>query len=333
MWITSSLDSVRTPTRVALGNFDGIHRGHQCVIEPIVLGSTVCRSAVVGSTSETEAGQDSGNDAGVPTVLTFHPHPQEFFSGRQRSLLTPIEEKAAFLATLGIEQLVLLPFTQTLASLSPYDFVEQILVNCLKPYCISVGQDFCFGRDRKGTATELKAIAADFGITVYTVALHTELGDRISSSRIRQALQSGNLDEANQLLGRPYTLCGTVVQGQQLGRQIGFPTANLQLPSEKFLPRDGVYVVRVQGIAGATEAAGVMNLGIRPTVNGKQRTVEVHVFDWSGNLYDQSLTVSLEAFLRPEQTFESLDALKSQIQQDCDTARSLLATLPIVHKP
>ena len=159
---------------------------------------------------------------------------------------------------------------------------------------------------------------------VTRVALKLEDGDRISSSRIRQALKTGELAEATQLLGRPYILTGRVVQGQQIGRTIGFATANLQVPADKYLPRTGVYSVRVYG-ANIASQLGVMNIGNRPTVGGQSLSVEVHLLDWSGDLYGQTLTVSLETFIRPEQKFDSLTQLKAQIARDCETAKSAIA--------
>lgn len=306
MWVTSSLATVQAPTIVALGNFDGVHWGHRQVIQPIL------------SQSATEA---------VPTVVTFDPHPQEFFSQQRRSLLTPIAEKATCLREMGVGQLLLLPFDRALANLTPQEFVETILVQRLQARRISVGEDFCFGRKRSGTTEDLRSIAARFDIEVQVITLHTHEGQRISSSAIRQALEQGDVARAKLLLGRPYTLVGEVVQGQQLGRTIGFPTANLQVPSEKFLPRQGVYCVWVQG-AEPQPRAGVMNIGDRPTVSGLQQTIEVHLLDWSGDLYGKTLTVSLEKFLRPEQKFASLDALKEQIQIDSAQARALLTVAP-----
>lgn len=263
------------------------------------------------------------NGAPYRTVVTFSPHPREFFTGQHRPSLTPIAEKAMYLQMLGIEQLVLLPFNQALADLSPEAFVDQILVKSLQAQQISVGQDFCFGRQRSGTITDLQRIAAQYGISVEVASLYLENGERISSSAIRQALSQGELARANQLLGRSYTLVGEISSGQQLGRTIGFPTANLQLPEDKFLPRYGVYSVWVKGAPLEGRQLGVMNLGFRPTVEGQRLVAEVHLLDWSGDLYGHTLTVSLEHFLRPEQKFASLDELKAQIQRDCEQARQL----------
>ncbi len=314
VWVTNSTVTALTPTAIALGNFDGLHRGHQRVIQPILHPHT------------------SPNHS---TVVTFNPHPQEFFTGQPRSLLTPLEEKVSQLRTLGVQQLVLLPFDRELAALTPQEFVWQILVQQLHVQCISVGQDFRFGRYRSGTAGDLQLIAAQYNIPVTIVPLETcseATSDgthlRISSSAIRQNLESGNILQANHLLGRPYQLRGTVVEGKQLGRTIGFPTANLQLPSEKFLPRQGVYAVNVlieeTANTTASNLLGVMNIGNRPTVNGTQPTIEVHLLDWSGDLYGKTLTVQLKHFLRPEQKFPDLDALKAQIQLDSMTAREVL---------
>ncbi|MER3434070.1 MAG: bifunctional riboflavin kinase/FAD synthetase [Leptolyngbya sp. ERB_1_1] len=304
MWITSSPTTALTPTAVALGNFDGIHLGHRQVITPVL---------------------DNDGDSRA-TVVTFNPHPKEFFTGEPRSLLTPQEEKVLYLEEIGVEQLVLLPFNRELASLTPQQFVEEILVNQLQARQVSVGADFCFGCKRTGTAEDLQAIAATFGIGVSIVPLLRFQGTRISSSAIREALLSGALQTANRMLGRPYRLIGQVVKGQQIGRTIGFPTANLQLLDDKFVPRQGVYGVRVSGI-GSDPILGVMNIGNRPTVNGLSQTIEVHLLDWSGDLYGKTLIVELEEFIRPEQKFDSLEALKAQINSDCETARTTLTAI------
>lgn len=344
MWITSSLTTAITPTAIALGNFDGVHLGHQTVIRSVVpLGSQGQGEPHVNPQlpevslrglshrQRTHIGLPTSNSqpaaTPIPTVMTFFPHPQEFFAGKARSLLTPLPEKAAQISRLGIDQLVLLPFDQTLANLSPEDFVETLLIKYLRVQHISVGKDFCFGKKRQGTVDDLKVLAARYGVQVH-IAPVVDLGaDRISSSRIRQALAKTDLDTVKALLGRPYSLVGRVVKGQQLGRTIGFPTANLQLPAEKFLPQTGVYSVWVQG---ATQTPyplvpAIMNLGTRPTVKGAALTAEVHLLNWEGDLYDKTLEVSLHSFLRPEQKFGSLDDLKTQIQRDCQQALRELA--------
>lgn len=260
---------------------------------------------------------------GHKTVVSFDPHPRAFFSGEPRLLLTPAEEKAEYLSRLGIAQLVLLPFDQAMASLSPEDFVTKVLVDQLAVKFLSVGENFRFGCRRAGTVQDLKAIATAQGIEVHIAPLKLSERDRISSSAVRDALGSGDLEKANHLLGRPYTLVGTVVHGKQLGRTIGFPTANLHIPDCKFVPRTGVYAAYVW-LEGVAAVPGVVNIGYRPTVQGTHRTIEAHLMDWSKDLYGQRLKVELQSYLRPEQPFDSLDALKTQIEQDCQTARSRL---------
>lgn len=343
MWITSSPTSAKKPTKIALGNFDGVHLGHQQVIEPVlthkgglpslVLAKDVCLQACEASGYSHLPGIHTAEQLATPTagfsewasVVTFFPHPREFFSGRSRQLLTPLEEKSRQLACLGVDQLVLLPFNKALADLDAAAFVEQILLRDLQATHISVGSDFHFGKDRGGNAELLYAIATRHGIPVTIVPLKNDVEGRISSSRIRQALTEGELVKANQLLGRPYTLTGVVTLGKQLGRTIGFPTANLKLPSDKFIPRQGVYSVKAFGILPDQKPVfGVMNIGNRPTVAGQDLSVEVHLFDWNGDLYGETLTVSLESFIRPEQKFDSLDALKEQISRDCHIAQEIL---------
>lgn len=262
--------------------------------------------------------------------MTFLPHPQEYFSGQARPLLTPLPEKAAQISRLGVEQLVLLPFDQHLASLSPEEFVESLLIDHLQVTSISVGKDFCFGKQRRGTVDDLKTLAARHGVQVHIAPLTCLGTERISSSRIRQALATADLAAVRALLGRPYSLTGRVVKGQQLGRTLGFPTANLRLPAEKFLPQTGVYSVWVQGAAQTpyNRLPGVMNLGSRPTVKGLDLTVEVHLLNWTGDLYGKTLEVYLHNFLRPEQKFDSLADLKAQIQRDGQQALEDLARSP-----
>ena len=299
MQINSSLDRILTPTAIALGNFDGIHRGHLEVIKPVL--------------NWDEAGTDK-------TVVTFDPHPQQYFTGQQRQLLTPHSERAIILEQLGIDRLILLPFDRELVKLSPEEFVDRILNLQLQAKFISVGADFRFGNQRTGSATDLVALTAKLGIPTRIAPLETDGDSRISSSRIRAALLAADLQLTRTLLGRFYSIVGTVVNGQEIGRSIGFPTANLKYPPEKFLPRQGVYCVRVD-TATETQLAGVMNIGKRPTVNGVNTTVEVHLLDWEGNLYGQQLIVYLHHFLRSEQKFSDLAALTNQIQADCEAAR------------
>ena len=279
------------PTAIALGNFDGVHLGHQAVVAPILNYPNCC-----------------------PTVVTFEPHPREFFSGQKQKSLTPTSEKVTQLKKLGITQVVLLPFDQQLAALSGSDFVEKILLQDLKVRCISVGENFCFGYQRQSTAADLEKIGSKLGIEVKVTKLK-QCAEKISSSHIRNYLLEGEITLANKMLGRSYSLTGKVVHGQKLGRTLGFPTANLEIVEEKLLPRFGVYSIKVS--LEEKELLGILNIGIRPTVQGKKESIEVHIFDWNADIYGKTLTVSLEEFIRPEIRFNSIEQLKNQIEQDC----------------
>ncbi len=332
MEIIHDCQKIVTPTAVALGNFDGLHLGHRRVIAPVVQQSH--QAAAQGKTL-------------ISTLLSFAPHPHVFFSQQPRPLLTPISEKIQLLAELGVQQLVVLEFNQELAQLTAAEFINQILVQQLQAQWVSVGFNFHFGYRRQGSPADLQqywddqiSIMAEQTLSVpshwlpKTAESDSSLPSgtksvRISSSNIRAALSEGNIELANTLLGRAYSLTGNVIQGQQLGRTIGFPTANLKIDADKFLPRDGVYAVRVKiGAEPAINCQGVMNIGVRPTVTGApSRTIEVHLFHWAGDLYGKTLTVELIKFLRPEQKFSSLDALKQQISDDCQTALQILGNL------
>lgn len=311
--VSSSLKKILKPTAIALGNFDGIHQGHKQVLQSILLPESISKDSHVQI---------------YPTILTFNPHPREFFTREKRQLLTPLDEKSQLLEKLGLAQLLLLRFNQEMASLSPQKFVEEILIKEMQACIISVGEDFRFGHQRKGNVEDLKAIASSQGVKVIVnteqnLNIKNNQKIKISSSHIRQALSEGNMEIANKMLGRKYSLMGRVIEGQKLGRTIGFPTANLALSPEKFLPKNGVYAVKVcLENESNIKFTGVMNIGCRPTVEGKNTTIEVHLLNWSGNLYNKVLTVELERFLRPEQKFSSLEALKNQIQADCNMANS-----------
>lgn len=310
--VTSSCEQLLHPNAIALGNFDGIHQGHQQVLQSIFEPNSLISNSLTNKI--------------YPTIVTFNPHPKEFFTGQKIKLLTPLNEKVILLEKLGLAQLLLLPFDSNIASLTPQEFVEEILIKKIKPCLISVGEDFRFGHQRKGNAEDLKEIASSQGIKVVittekTLNIGEQKSPRISSSHIRQALSKGNIEVANKMLGRKYSLTGKIIEGQKLGRTIGFPTANLAISAEKFLPKKGVYAVQVY-LENEREIKlkGVMNIGCRPTVDGNNISTEVHLLNWTGNLYNKVLTVELEKFLRPEEKFTSLDALKTQITKDCEVA-------------
>jgi riboflavin kinase / FMN adenylyltransferase len=297
--VFSDLTALNKPTAIALGNFDGVHCGHRKLVQRLL--------ALSG--------------AACPTVVTFDPHPQDFFSGDRRQLLTTVAEKAHYLGELGVAQLVLLAFDRSMVELTPAAFVEQVIRDRLGAQQVLVGADFRFGYQRQGNAQILQDLAGELGIKTEILELEIDQGSRIGSSRIRAALLEGDLAEVKRLLNRSYSIRGQVVPGQQLGRTLGFPTANIAFDQYKFLPRLGVYCVRID-TQQHQQLAAVANVGKRPTVDGQRLSLEVHLLDWSGDLYGQQVTVYLDQFLRSEQKFAGLGELTAQIQLDCQAARN-----------
>ena len=291
------------PTAVALGSFDGLHPGHRSVI------AAVTERAVQRHL--------------VPTVVSFWPHPREVLFAEARLRLDLPSEKLALLEPLGIEQLVLVPFTRELAALSPEAFVQQVLHEQLQAGLVVVGANFRFGAGRSGSTTTLQQLGAERGIEVQIQPLLAEGEEQFSSSRIRRALAAGDLQEATRLLGRPYRFGGSVVSGRGLGRQLGWPTANLQVDGRKFLPLEGVYAAWAW--LGEERLAAVMNLGPQPTVDPTAPSaVEVHLLGRTLDLNGSELLVEPVQLLRIQQRFENLEALVQQIQRDAESATALL---------
>ena len=297
-----SPQDARQPTSLALGSFDGLHAGHREVI----------RHAVQ-------------KDLGVPTVVSFWPHPREVLFKEARLRLDLPSEKLALLEPLGIEQLVLVPFTTTLAKLSPESFVDTVLLETLQARRIAVGEDFQFGRHRAGNVALLQELGRLRGFDVPVVKILKDAHGRMSSSRIRQALEASDLNTAKDLLGRPYRFMGRVVSGRGLGRKLGWPTANLQVDGRKFLPGLGVYAAWARLDDSNEDLAAVMNLGPQPTIDpNSPSAVEVHLLDRNLDLTDRSLTVEPTHRLRSQQKFSGLDALSEQIKRDAKAARHWL---------
>jgi riboflavin kinase / FMN adenylyltransferase len=293
---------------VAIGNFDGVHRGHQRVI------ATAC--AIARAT-------------GVPAgVMTFAPHPRRFFRPDQPPfLLTRLRTKLRHFAEIGVDVAFCLRFDAALAAMPPEAFIDRLLVAGLAARHVCVGYDFVFGKGRAGTGALLSARLAGAGIgatIVAPVSSGSGSGDEVfSSTAAREALAAGDPARAAAILGRPFVIEGRVAQGDRRGRTIGFPTANLWL-GDYVRPRFGVYAVRID--VGGSRHSGVANLGLRPTFGGdSEPRLEVHVFDFAGDLYGRRVCVELCAFLRPEQRFAGLDGLKAQIAVDADQARAALA--------
>ncbi|MBU6419945.1 MAG: bifunctional riboflavin kinase/FAD synthetase [Proteobacteria bacterium] len=289
---------------VALGNFDGVHIGHAAVL----------RAAHAARPDVPRA------------VLTFEPHPREYFRPQDPPFrLTLAAERAAALAALGVEFLYQLPFDTEFSHLSAEFFVEEILFRHIGAVHLSCGADFAFGHRRGGDVEFLAAKAEALGIGLTIVPPVADAQGPISSSRIRRLLQDGYPERAAVLLGRPCAVRGAVVHGDAKGRTIGFPTANILL-GRHLEPQRGVYAVTAK--IGAAMVKGVANIGLRPTVGGTESRLEVHFFDFEGDLYGQELSVQLRHFIRDEQKFASFDLLKAQIARDAAQARRTLDALP-----
>lgn len=296
---------------VAIGVFDGLHRGHRAILE--------------------RARARAAERGGRAVVVTFDPHPDVVLARgdfRIAAPLTPIGEKRARLAAMGLDALDLVPFTRELAAMEPEDFVAAHLVRPHAPHTVVVGEGFALGRGRSGNVDRLAAIGRSHGFTVEAVPLVPWDGEPVSSTRIRARLAEGRVAEAGRLLGREYTLTGCVVTGEGIGRTLGYPTANLRLHEEKLLPRDGIYAVRVGIGDEPPRRAGAMSLGVRPTFDGKVRTLEVFLLDFDAPLVGRDLTLALVDWLRAEERFESPAALVEAMHRDVAETRRRLEALP-----
>ncbi len=304
MELTHDLESLNlsTPSHVTIGAFDGVHRGHQHLIR-----------------SMARAAHEAGRMA---VALTFDPHPGALLGRSPVAVLTTPRERAALIADLGVDVLVILRFTPAMAGTPATRFV-QLLRRHLHMVELWVGPDFALGHRREGNVPFLRQLGEREGFVVQVVEPLQWEGAVVSSTRIRAALTAGSIEEANGCLGRPYRLTGRVVRGRGLGRRLGIPTANLSPPPERLIPANGVYA----GYAHTQEAGtwpAVVNIGVRPTIAPDHLTVEAHLLDFDGDLYDQTLALDFVARLRDEQTFPSLNALVEQIGQDIARAREIL---------
>lgn len=298
------LAHVRGPVVLSIGVFDGVHLGHQAVL----------RRALV----------DAESVGGIAVALTFEPHPLRVLRpDRAPRLLTSAAHKARLIEAEGFSYLLVVSFDAEFAAQPPEVFVRSLAAAARPLRQICVGENWAFGANRAGNVASLRALGVELGFEVAEVPAVQVDGATVSSTRIREAVERGDLDLAHTLLGRDYTVLGTVEPGAQLGRRIGFPTANLRAHNEQF-PPDGVYAVRVL-VEGRTWN-GVANIGYRPTVaSGEiERRLEVHVFDFDGDLYGRDLDVDFLHFLRGERKFDGLDALKAQIASDAAEAREIL---------
>ena len=285
----------------AIGNFDGVHLGHQYLIQAAVA------------------------DGKTPAVITFSPHPKRFFNPDADGFsLSDDQDKSAFMAALGVKVILRLKFDNAMRQTSAEDFVTKVLPS-LGVQSLYAGEDFGFGNNRSGGMDLIQTLGQDYGITTHAVALKEDSDVVISSTRIRDLIKTGDVTTAASLLGRPYTISGDVIKGDQRGRTIGFPTANITLP-EMTKPAFGVYTVAAC-LADQPDApimGGVANIGVRPTAIDRGVLLEVHVFDYDGDLYGQRVNIFLLDHIRAERAFENFDQLKNQIALDAETARQFL---------
>ena len=288
----------------SIGNFDGVHRGHEQVLRQLIVKARELRLPA--------------------TVIVFEPMPQEFFArGLAKARLTRFREKWERFEALGIERVLCLRFNKALAALSAEDFITRVLGRTLKVRYLSVGDDFRFGRDRRGDVAMLRAAGARGGYEVMGTDTLLDAGERISSTRVRDLLAAGDLAAAARLLGRPFSLSGRVLYGATLGSHLGFPTANIAL-GRRVSPVSGIFAARVYA-AGDAPLAAAAYVGSRPTVGGTQVMLEAHLLEYSGALYGRHLRVDFLQRLREDRHFDSLDALQAQMRLDVDAARRWLA--------
>ena len=289
-----------------IGNFDGVHLGHKTIIDQV---------------------KQKASQLGVPAVvMIFEPQPREFFEGAEAPpRLMPFRQKFEALLAEGVDMVLCIRFDETFRSYSGMGFIEDVLINGLGVRHLVVGDDFRFGCDRAGDFNLLQSVGQERGFTVENTRTVTVDGERVSSTRVRNALNVNGLEEAERLLGHPYRIHGRIVYGRQLGRQLNAPTANILLNQMPALR--GVYVVRARLETGEW-CDGVANIGLRPTVDGKRPSLEVHLFDFAGTLYGQHLEVVFRHGLRDEVKFDSVDELRQQIARDFDNARAWLADNP-----
>jgi riboflavin kinase/FMN adenylyltransferase len=283
-------------TIVTIGTFDGVHVGHQKIIEKLIQGA---------KNSDYES-----------LILTFFPHPRMVLQGNSSiKLLNTIDEKSSLLEKTGLDNLVIHPFDKEFSNLSAEEFVKTILVDAFNIQKIIIGHDHRFGKNRAANIDDLIEFGGKYGFEVEQISAQEIDSVSVSSTRIRNAIANGTMAVANEFLGYDYVLTGKIIPGKQLGRTLGFPTANLKIEENyKLIPKKGVYIVK--SILQGKTVFGIMNIGLNPTVNGDVLSIEVHFLDFEADLYDTEITISVIDRIRDEQNFHSLDLLKTQIEKD-----------------
>ena len=296
---------------LTLGTFDGVHIGHKKILERV--------------TQNTNPDTSGGKYQSL--VLTFFPHPRMVLQGQSDvKLLNTISEKIELLEMMGVQNLVIHPFDESFSKLTAQEFVKTVLVDKFNIQKIIIGHDHRFGRNRTANIDDLITFGKEYGFEVEQISVQEIKEVSISSTKIRNALTEGNMALANEYLGYDYFLTGTILKGKQLGRTIGFPTANLQIEEDyKLIPRNGAYVVKSS--INQKTVFGMMNIGYNPTVGEGNLSVEIHYFDFEADLYNQKISVSILEYLRPEQKFDSVDLLKTQLEKDKETALDYIKSL------
>ena len=292
------------PSAVAIGKFDGLHKGHRELLDEVLAAKADGLTAV---------------------VFTFDPSPTVFFSGKAMKVLTTREEKRLFFEKLGVDVLVEFPLNKETAAISPENFIDRILHQQMKAGLIVAGTDLSFGDKGRGSCDMLREKAQEFGYQVKIIEKLCRDSQPISSTRVRDAVERGDMEEARQLLGAPYKIMGTVVHGRRIGHRIGFPTVNLMPAQDKLLPPNGVYLAKMECENGFFY--GLTNVGVKPTVEtgmNPPMSVETYLYDFDADIYDSFVTLRLLKFIRPEQKFDGLDGLKAQLEKDISAGRKLL---------
>ena len=284
---------------ITIGTFDGVHMGHRKILDKM----------------KAEAAANGGETV----IITFHPHPRKVVSSEFMGirLITTIGERISLLEKVGIDHLVVVPFTDVFANQSAEEYIRDFLVAKFHPHTIIIGYDHRFGRDRAGNFQLLESHAATYGYRLVEIPKHVLENISVSSTSIRKAIIQNDTETVNKVLGYDFFFCGLVVHGNKLGRKLGYPTANLKVRDEdKIIPGNGIYAVYALPEGYTEPLKGMMSIGFRPTVDGKQRVIEVNIFDFDKEIYDQNLKVMVRKYLRPELKFDGLDALVKQIDQD-----------------
>lgn len=285
---------------ITIGTFDGVHLGHQQIISRLVA--------------------EAGRIVGESVIITFDPHPREIIGTTRQPipLLNTLSEKVHLLQKAGVDHLVVVPFTPAFGAMDADTYVQDFLIRSFHPHTVIIGYDHRFGKDRKGDFALLESYRAKGHFELLEIPGHLLNESSVSSTRIRKALQEGNMTEANALLGYTYYFEGTVIEGNKLGRTLGFPTANLQIENaQKLIPANGVYVVKASLPAEGPEVYGaMMNIGLRPTIGGNKRMIEVNLFEFDRDIYGGTVQVEVLQQLRLEQKFEGLEQLKAQLSAD-----------------